>query len=247
MKRCTAIALAAIPALFPSVLVGSKLPPGPVGYSSRRVNYHGDTLPYVEVFPPGCRNNPTDRPLCFFYTVDGSGRAFNLNAKLNWKAKLVNSVMPLQVLVPRNGKALITLNDYVSIGSKNCVVIYGEDGTLLKTYSLQDLYSKKSIEQIPKYMADRFWQKDAQFIFPTDERYLFIFSPAASGQPGQEMTGKVHRFDLKTGEMKIVPAQEGKPEGGWYYGEVIEYPLRFSSLTDIMSKEKDRPEKDKEK
>ena len=56
---------------------------------------------------------------------------------------------------------------------------------------------------------------------------------ALRGQPGQEMTGKVHRFDLKTGDLKIVPAQERHPEG-WYKGEISAYPLRFSSLTDIL-------------
>ena len=222
---CAAVALCA----SAGGVYADRLPPGPMGYSWAPQR----ACAYVEIFPPGCRNNPTDRPLCYWYEVGAAAPDFKLDARLLWKGPLANSRMPYEVLLPINGKALVTLNDYGNLGYRNCVVIYDQHGALLKSYALEDLFSEEAIETIPAWNSSRYWNGRAHYTFSPDDRYLYIKTSNEHGAIGEDMVGNVHRCDLMTGEMKIVPKQESRGPD-FYEAEVSAFPLRFSSLTDIL-------------
>src|SRR4030081_1995993 len=68
--------------------------PEPVSFHSRGFGY------VAEIFPPQSRQNPTEKPLCYFYEVGyGGGTEWKIDAELKWKASLVNDVMPDQAAI----------------------------------------------------------------------------------------------------------------------------------------------------
>ena len=100
-------------------------------------SYHCRGFWYVaEIFPPKSRQNASDAPVCCFYAIGYPGLEWKIDAKLVWKAPLVNAGkrgMPDEALVTMDG-ILVTLNDYGEVGARNAVVIYDKQGKLVKSY-----------------------------------------------------------------------------------------------------------------
>jgi len=64
--------------------------PEPTSYRCRGFGY------VAEVFPPGSRQNDTDRAFCYFYETGYPGKTWEVKAKLIWKGPLVNARDPRQ-------------------------------------------------------------------------------------------------------------------------------------------------------
>jgi hypothetical protein len=200
--------------------------PNPVSFNSRGFGY------VAEIFPPRSRQNPTEKPLCYFYEVGYSGgAAWKIDAKLKWKAALVNDRMPHQALLSQQGR-LVTLNEYGELGYKNAVAIYSQTGVLVKTYQLEDFLPASDTEKIQTSVSSRWWNKDAKYYFVDNPGRFYIVLP----------WGKVAEFYLDTERHKYGPSAEFSDLAkvmakGIYSGEETEIwatNLRFSSITDLM-------------
>jgi hypothetical protein len=204
----------------------------PKGHACNAAYPASGPVAYAEIFPPRCRNNPTDSAFCYYYVVESLDCASRVNASLHWKGKLANPVMPHRVLVPRSGGTLVTLDEHGRMGYDNCVVIYDEQGSVLERYSLSDLYPEAVTRQIRTSASSRWWLVDPRFAFSSDDRYFYLMAVGPTAGSDQERAGQVHRFDLDTGELDVLLGPE--PDAGTgYRADGREYSLNFSSLTDI--------------
>jgi hypothetical protein len=61
--------------------------PEPMSFHSRGFGY------VAEIFPPHSRQNSGDKPLCYFYELGYPGSDWRIDARLKWKAPLVNERM----------------------------------------------------------------------------------------------------------------------------------------------------------
>ena len=235
MRALSPKTFAVLAAIAVSAAIGcwgdSCLAPEPTGYSSNWGWMR--KCAYAEIFPPHTRNNTTDRALCYCYEVGEPGPEFKLTWKLTWETKLANRTMPGRVFVPCSGNGLVTVDDYCRTGYDNCVAIYDGGGVLLKSYPLEQLYSEPEIVSIPKTASSRWWDDAAKFYFSSDCRYFYVASHAMAEKPGFDTSGKVFRFDMRTGDMDRVPAVEAQSDKCREV-TVQRFVLRFSSLTDIM-------------
>jgi hypothetical protein len=216
--------------LFAAAQADSWAPPEPKGYACNVAYPDSGSVAYVEIFPPGCSQNPTDNAFCYYYMVSGLDCGEEKRTTLRWSGNLVNPVMPHRVFVPRNGQSLVTLDDYSRMGYDNCVVIYAEDGRVLERYSLSDLYSADAIEKIHRTGSSRWWLEDPRSMFSDDGRYFYLRPIGPGVESDEARPPHVFRFDLQTGEMMTL-FSPGRDEGTGYGAEGKEFLLRFSSIS----------------
>ncbi len=199
--------------------------PEPVSFHSRGFGY------VAEIFPPDSRQNSTKRPFCYFYEVGYGGIGWKVDAKLKWKAPLVNDLMPYQAVVSMNGR-LVTLNEYAALGYKNAVAIYSPTGALVKTYQLDDLMPAADREKIETSMSSRWWNKGAKYFFLENPARLYVLLAE----------GKVLEFNLDTAQRKYGASTEfhdlarvmAKAINSNEETEIWATSLRFSSITDLV-------------
>jgi hypothetical protein len=200
--------------------------PDPVSFHSRGFGY------VAEIFPPRSRQNSTEKPLCYFYELGyGGGTEWKIDAKLKWKAPLVNDLMPYQALVSMHGQ-LVTLNEYGALGYKNAVAIYSQTGERIKSYRLDDLIPADDSRSIETSMSSRWWNRDAKYYFFDSPGRLYIVLP----------WGRVREFNLDTGRYKYGSSAQfsdlakvvAKGINANEETEIWATSLRFSSVTDLM-------------
>jgi hypothetical protein len=216
----------AVLCLSPSAAADDWGAPEPVSFHSRGFGY------VAEVFPPRSRQNSAEKPLCYFYEVGyPGGTAWKIDAKLQWKAPLVNDLMPYQAVVSTHGR-LVTLNEYAALGYKNAVAIYSQTGALIKTYSLEELIPPGDREKIETSTSSRWWNKDARYYFLDSPARLYVVLPWE----------KVGEFHLDTGRYKYGLSAQfrelaqvmTKGNNANQETEVWATSLRFSSITDLI-------------
>jgi hypothetical protein len=192
----------------------------------------GDFGYVAEIFPPGSRQNPTEKPLCYFYEMGyGGGTEWKIDARLKWKAPLVNDLMPYQAVVSMHGR-LVTLNEYGALGYKNAVAIYSQSGSLVRSYQLDEFIPAGDSGKVETSMSSRWWNKDAMYYFLENPWRLYVVLP----------WGKVAEFHLDTGRYKYGPSVEfsdltkviAKGINGSEETEIWATSLRFCSITDLM-------------
>ena len=198
--------------------------PEPTSYTCRGFDH------VAEIFPPQCRQNPTDMPLCYMYSMGYR----KVDAKLVWKAPLVNAGtfhMPYEALVSMDG-ILVTLNEYGKFGDKNTVVIYDKDGKLVKSYALEDLLPKEDLAKCALDMRGLLWNPEAKYFFLEKPARFYIVLK----------WGKTMEFMLKDGAFKYgLPtdfpdlAAVRKRQFPNEEAEVWPTNLRFSSITDVVA------------
>ena len=200
--------------------------PHPVSFNSKGFGY------VAEIFPPGSRQNPTEKPLCYFYEMGyGGGTEWKIDARLKWKAPLVNDLMPYQAVVSMHGR-LVTLNEYGALGYKNAVAIYSQSGSLVRSYQLDEFIPAGDSEKVETSMSSKWWNKGAMYYFLENPGRLYVVLP----------WGKVAEFHLDTGRYKYGPSAEfsdlakviAKGINGSEETEIWATSLRFSSITDLM-------------
>ena len=203
----------------------------PTSYFSRGFGY------VAEIFPPQSRQNPDDKPLCYFYEVGYPGSDWRVDARLKWTAPLVNLTGPHQAVLSPQGD-LVTLNEHGHVGYENAVVIYRRDGTLLKAYALDDLLPSKEISlneneaKVPISISSRWWTRDVKYYFLTEPARFYVVLP----------WGSALEFLLDSGKVDYAPmtafAELGALRQRQFVNEETEvWPtsLRFSSITDVLT------------
>jgi hypothetical protein len=196
------------------------------------VSFHSRGFAYVaEIFPPASRQNPDKKPLCYFYEMGYPGTSWKIDAKLKWKAPLVNDLMPHQAVVSMEGR-LVTLNEYGTLGHKNAVAIYSQSGLLVRTFQLEELIPAADMAKIETSESSRWWNKGAKYYFLEKPARLYVLLP----------WGNALEFFLDTGRFRYEPAARfsdlakvlakgndtNEETGIW------ETSLRFSSVTDVV-------------
>jgi hypothetical protein len=199
--------------------------PEPISFHSRGFSF------VAEIFPPHCRQNSSEKPVCYFYKTEDSGTDCEIKPELVWQAKLNNESMPVQALVSMDAE-LITLNEHGKAGFENAVVIYDGKGQLLKSFHLDELITEEDARQISKSTSSRWWNNKARYYFLKNPSRLYILLE----------WGKVWEFSLTDGGFRAgEPTQFAdlalvlKTPYANEETEIWEINLRFSSITDVLN------------
>lgn len=90
---------------------------------------------------------------------------------LLWQTRLTNDVSPVDVLISNSGQYVATFDNWHRLGyGPNAVVIYGQDGHLIRELSLEDFLAKREIDQLPKSVSSIMWGRNHYF----DESETFL-------------------------------------------------------------------------
>jgi hypothetical protein len=183
----------------------------------------------VEVFPAKSRNNQSDRPLAYFYTMGYPGIDWKADAKLVWSGPLVNREAPYEAIVSMDGW-LVTFDEWGNLGYDNAVVIYDPRGKLVKSWKLDDLLPE-DVRDRDRSISSRYWRKGASYAFDAKRKLLRI---------GFKPTG-VLEIGLADGSHTYKPSGTLASASSNDMTEVWEVNLRFSSITDVLAAKAHRP------
>ena len=116
--------------------------------------------------------------------------------RLAGSAALVNPVAPVNALLAPDG-AFITFDNWHNLGYGKVVAIYRADGTLVKSYALEDLYRARDLASVPTSVSSRAW-RCAPFFFVT---------PAGLEAYTGEFLGGEFVFSMRDGSFRYAPGK----------------------------------------
>lgn len=117
-----------------------------------------------------------------------------------WSRDLENAVAPVTVLVSRDGRYVVTSDEWGGVGyGPNVVVIYGPGGELVRTFALEDLLTEEEVAAVPHTVSSRWWRGEHEL----DETKGVVVLRIIAG--GMTEEGKARTRDLRvalaTGEV----------------------------------------------
>lgn len=90
-----------------------------------------------------------------------------------WRRQLLNDVAPVEALVSKSGRFVVTFDNWHSTGyGDNVVVIYGDDGRLIRSLQLSDFLPKELIGALPRTTSSLHWSGD--HLITDDEQKLIL-------------------------------------------------------------------------
>jgi hypothetical protein len=113
---------------------------------------------------------------------------------LTREVRLVNPVAPVNVLLAPDG-SFITFDNWHNLGYGPVVAIYKPDGSLVRTYQLEDLYSPQKISALPMSVSSRSWRCAPNHFVATDGAEAYV----------REHSGGYFVFRLKDGTFRYTP------------------------------------------
>jgi hypothetical protein len=140
----------------------------------------------------GFRGAPTGP----YATVEIYERQTDRSYRLANAAPLVNPVAPVHVLLAPDG-SFITFDNWHNLGYGRVVAVYRPDGTLLKTYTLEDLYPQRDLATLPTSVSSRAW-RCAPFVMNPDGRDAYT----------REYFGGEFLFNMRDGSFKYSPGTQ---------------------------------------
>lgn len=114
-----------------------------------------------------------------------------------WQANLVNDVAPVYAAIRDDGRFVVTLDEHNRGGARHALVIYGENGQLLRHFLLQDLLQNDEWKHVKARKRALEWLKDPELRFDDKHDHFVV-------KLDQQRS---LRIDLKT--LQVV---RGKPE-----------------------------------
>ena len=124
---------------------------------------------------------------------------------------LVNEVSPVNALISGDGRYVVTFDNWHNAGyGDDVVVIYRSDGTLVRKFGLEDLFTKGDIQTFKRTTSSIWWGQDHY----VDDKKEILYLKAGDKERVREVT-----IDLKTGnplepkrdlfpELQIIPKVE---------------------------------------
>ncbi|MDR1755724.1 MAG: hypothetical protein LBR65_02030 [Culturomica sp.] len=112
-----------------------------------------------------------------------------------WNRPLVNSQSPVNAIVANDGKSIVTIDDWYSKGYEHTLVIYGEDGELIKDFELKDI-TPFPLEQYFYSISSIHWGGKVEYL--DNDRMKIFFR-----NKNEEEQTRV--FNIKTREFKCIP------------------------------------------
>lgn len=91
-----------------------------------------------------------------------------------WNRQLVNDVAPVYGAVSDDGKFTVTLDEYRRGGARNALVIYGDDGKLLRHFVLPDLLQQEDWRHVKVKGQAVLWLPEAQVGFDDASTHFII-------------------------------------------------------------------------
>jgi hypothetical protein len=204
--------------------------PEPTSFHSRGFGY------VAEIFPAHSRQNSGDKPLCYFYELGYPDSDWRIDARLKWKAPLVNERMPYQAVISQAGD-LITLNEHGSVGYRNAIVVYDQLGRATKAYGLDDLLPADEISmngntnKIPISTSSRWWNRNAKYYFYQEPSRFYVVLPWGTALELLVTDGTFHYGAV--GNFPELAGARSNPHPNEEV-EVWQTSLRFSSITDVL-------------
>lgn len=116
-----------------------------------------------------------------------------------WDRSLVNDVAPVSVLVSDDGRYVVTFDNWSSVGfGDDVVVIYGNDGTLIRSMGLPEIVPSYFIDGFAQSVSSLNWRHRSTRIVG-DRLQLAIFEP---GVPFEAAEGPFYTIGIRlaTGE-----------------------------------------------
>ena len=115
---------------------------------SRKKYYSADKKYSLEVIPRDVKEN---RARAVFYELEGT--TYSKKSEF----PLVNPVSPVKALVSADGRHVVTFDNWYQVGYGDVVVIYRSNGTLVKKFGLEDLFTKSDIQHFPRSVSSIWW------------------------------------------------------------------------------------------
>lgn len=116
---------------------------------------------------------------------------------------LLNEVSPVNALISGDGRYVVTFDNWHMVGyGDNVVVIYRADGTLIRKFSLDDLFTEGDIRSF-KHTVSSIWWGDNHYI---DDKKQILHLKAGDPERTREVT-----IDLKNGN-PLEPKRDLFPE-----------------------------------
>ena len=116
-----------------------------------------------------------------------------------WEIHLLNDVAPVDALVSNTGEFVVTFDNWHSMGyGDNIVVIYGRNGSVIRKFSLEDIFRKNDINNLPRSVSSVYWGRNH---YIDDNKHLLVLKLVCNwnGDFKEEPEYRELRVDLKTG------------------------------------------------
>ncbi len=120
-----------------------------------------------------------------------------------WAGPLVNHVAPVSALVADDGRYVVTFDNWHSVGrGENVIVIYGPDGSLVRSMALTDLLPETYISALSHSVSSTSWQHDAKIEAGDPKLRLDIYVPGSDpyGESQETVT-----FWIELEEASVTP------------------------------------------
>jgi hypothetical protein len=99
-----------------------------------------------------------------------------------WDKHLGNDVSPVSALVTNSGRYVVTFDNWGSMGWGNdVVVIYGPDGSVVRSLSVHDILPNYYVMALPRSVSSIWWSGKHRVADPNDVVMLKIVVPDGSG------------------------------------------------------------------
>lgn len=119
--------------------------------------------------------------------------------RTQWQGPLRNEVMPVAAMVANSGRYFVTFDDWGGTGTgPNVVVIYGADGSPVRSYGLDDVVPAYMIDTFARSVSSLYWQGQGTRIESGQLRLAIV-------EPGSDLPATARAFfvdiDLATGSV----------------------------------------------
>jgi hypothetical protein len=116
-----------------------------------------------------------------------------------WHKPLVNEVAPVNALISNDGSHVITFDNWHSNGlGTDVVVVYGADGSLIRSLALPDLLPSSYIKALPRSVSSIWWGGEHRLSVDGRKLILQIVIPSENRLPGPRDYAELP-VDLATG------------------------------------------------
>lgn len=237
MKNIHILLILILTLIHNNVFADSWPPPAEEVYESKNGKYRltvkpGDELNYFEnsikdIKKPG--NSEAKRDECIGILEKKTANSY----ELLWKSELNNDVSPVSALVSDTGNYVVTFDNWSSEGrGDNVVVIYNENGKVIKTFRLEDILSPTETIRLSRSVLSTMWGRGHEL---DEENNLLVLKllirpfPYAGGAPGRKIAPESNEENIKWDQNKIKTIRRLRLSDGYIIDKPIidkrfEYP-----------------------
>lgn len=122
-----------------------------------------------------------------------------------WGTALVNAVAPVTAKVSDDGRFVITFDNWHSVGlGENVIVIYGEDGKLVRSMALTDLVPQEYMDALSRSISSVWWKRGDSFSADDTVLEVDVLIPGADrdADPAPAVTFQI---TLEDGKVTLPP------------------------------------------